>query len=125
MEFQELLINFRRMDFNTLNEAKDFLVESIVMQHKATEQGDSKTANNYSKKIIAVTEYIKDIYGLEETKDLLDHHNEKVRVWIAKSLLPIYEEISILVLKEIGEKNIPHCSFNARIILSEWLNEPL
>jgi hypothetical protein len=114
-----------KLKFETLNKAKTGLIDAITIQYKATLEGDFRTADKYSKKIILITNYIKTNYGLEQIKDLLDNDNDKVRVWASKSLLPIYADIAIKVLEEIGSKDVPHCSFNARIILSEWTGKPL
>ncbi len=112
------------MKFENIELAKKELVEAILNQLKATEEGDHKTGNKNSDIIRAITAYIKENYGLQEMKDLLDHESDKVKVWAAKSLLPIYEEIALNILEKIGSKNIPHCSFDARMILSEWKKEP-
>ena len=113
------------MKFESIEEAKMILITSIIIEAKATEQGDVKTGNKYSDKIRSIISFINKDYKLGNLKDLLDHDNDKVRVWVAQALLPIYEDIALNVLEEISKKNISHCSFNARIISSEWKNEPL
>ncbi|MBQ0736474.1 hypothetical protein [Aquimarina celericrescens] len=113
------------MKFKNVTEAKKKLISAIEKHHEAALAGDHKKGNKNSDIILSTLDFIDKNYGFEEMKDLLDHKNEKVRVWVAKSLLPIYEDIAITILEEIGKKNIPHCSFDARIILSEWKNEPL
>ncbi|MEW7279740.1 hypothetical protein ABW636_14195 [Aquimarina sp. 2201CG1-2-11] len=113
------------MKFKDIREAKLMLINCILMHIRANKQGDVKTVNKNSDKIWKIKNYIEKNYGLEELKALLNHDNDEVLVWIAQFLLPVYEEIAIKVLREIENKNIPHCSFNARVIISEWTGEPL
>ncbi len=113
------------MIFKNINIAREHLVKSILMHHKAAEQGDVKIGNKEMMKTIEITNYIDENYGLEEMKNLLDHENPNVQVWTAKSLLSIYEEIAIRVLEEIVSRDIPFTSFSASVILSEWKGEPL
>lgn len=110
---------------HSITEAKKILVEAILAQLEATKEGNHITANKNSEVILKTIKFIEDEFGLDKMKDLLDHESNKVQVWVAKSLLPIYEDIALAVLEDIGSKDIPHCSLNAKIIISEWKNEPM
>ncbi|MFC5047671.1 hypothetical protein ACFSTE_05945 [Aquimarina hainanensis] len=108
-----------------IEQTKEKLIHSIIMHQKGIEQGNAKIANKYADEMLNYIDIIQKHYDFRELKDLLDHEEFCVRVYIAKTLLPYYELISLKILREIGNKNIPHISFEARIIVSEHTGETL
>ncbi|WP_299260462.1 hypothetical protein [uncultured Aquimarina sp.] len=108
------------MDFKNVKEAKETIIEYIELYSKASSDKDYKIVNKYAKKILLTKDFIEKNYGLETLKDLLDSDNDKILVWIAKFLLPIYEDRSVTVLEKIVTSNIPDSSFSAEMILKEW-----
>ncbi|WP_298545376.1 hypothetical protein [uncultured Aquimarina sp.] len=108
------------MDFRNIKEAKEAIIEYIELYSECSKRGDYKGANKNVKKILSTKDFIEENYGLETLKDLLDSDDDKILVWIAKFLLPIYEEISIAVLEKVIASNIPDSSFSAEMIMKEW-----
>ncbi|MEL6303179.1 MAG: hypothetical protein AAFQ20_00150 [Bacteroidota bacterium] len=113
------------MKHDKIDLAKKELVQLIIKNQEASKDGNYKLVNSTSERIWKLRDNIEKEFGLEVLKDLLEHDNPDVQVSVAHWLLPIYEEVCIMLLRSIGKKKIPHTSFDARLILSEWLDEPL
>ena len=113
------------MHFENINQAKKELVEAILSEYISVLIDDDRVQEIKIKKAYKIQYYIEENFDLKEMKDLLSHDIARVRVWAAKMLLPIYEEIALKVLDDISKSKIPHCSSGARIIYCEWKNEPI
>ncbi|GAB1858739.1 hypothetical protein MHTCC0001_35790 [Flavobacteriaceae bacterium MHTCC 0001] len=108
------------MKFKNIKEAKKDLVEAILKEYIGTLTDNDKLQENSIKKAYKIDNYIKGNFDLKEMKDLLNHDIPKVQIWIANMLLPIYEEAAIKLLDDISKRNIPHCSYNAEMMLFNW-----
>ena len=108
------------MKFKNLEDAKKSLVEAILMEYIATLTDDDKIQEKSIKKAYKINDYIKKNFDLKEMKDLLNHDIPKVQIWVANMLLPIYEDIATKLLDDIRKKEIPHCSYNAEMMMFNW-----
>ncbi|MCK0158970.1 hypothetical protein MWU65_17440 [Cellulophaga sp. F20128] len=108
------------MKFKNIEEAKDSLVEAILCEYIGTLTNNDKLQEKSIKTAFKIDKYIKNNFDLRELKGLLNYDVASVQVWVANMLLPIYEDIALKLLKDIRNKKIPHCSYNAGMIIDYW-----
>ncbi len=108
------------MKFENIQEAKKEFIKIIMLTYDATLKGDDKLQEKYIKKAFVINKYIKNNFDLREMKDLLDYDSPQVQIWIANMLLPVYEEVSLEILKKIAEQKIPFTSYNAEMMIYSW-----
>ena len=108
------------MKFRNIEEAKKNLVEAILMEYVGMLTNDDEIQEKNIKRAYKISDFIKSNFDLKEMKGLLNHEIPKVQIWIANMLLPIYEDISLKLLDDISKKEIPHCSFNAEMMMKNW-----
>jgi len=108
------------MKFKNIEEAKKSLIEVILMEYIGMLTDDDKIQEKNIKIAYKINDFIKNNFDLKDMKDLLNHEIPKVQIWAANMLLPIYEDISLKLLDDISKKEIPHCSFNAEMMIKNW-----
>lgn len=112
------------MKFKNISEAKNSLIESILLQHKAMIEDNDEVQEKNIKRAFQIDKYIKDNFDLKEMKDLLSHEDEGVKSWVANMLLPIYEEICLKILADVYRQKIPFISISARAMFCKWTKVP-
>tara|TARA_R110000868_G_scaffold111595_1_gene301207 strand:+ start:3370 stop:3714 length:345 start_codon:yes stop_codon:yes gene_type:complete len=108
------------MEFENIEAAKAALVNELIIQHKLLLNNDHRAEQKSIKKAFAINNYIKENFDLRDLKDLLDHKEPNIQIWIANLLLPFYEDVSLRILKKISTAQIPECSFHAAMMLEHW-----
>lgn len=108
------------MAIKTTEEALRIFIKSVNEHTKATENGEYKIVNKNYRLITDAIKYLYRNGELYKLHDLLDDQSLSVKVWAASYLLKDFETEALEILKTASNANIPHVSFNARIIIEEW-----
>jgi hypothetical protein len=105
---------------NNIDSAIDIIIDSANKHAIASEMGDYKTANKNFDLIQKAVIYLRNNNGINKLEELLYHENVSVQLAAASYLLIHDEKKAIAVLENIVKQNIPHKSFDAEMVLSEW-----
>ena len=106
-------------DIKDIKTALAVFEKAAINHADSTEKGDYNAGNKFYKEITKAAEYIKNEKSVNNLKKFLSHESIGVRMWAAYYLLPIAEEESERVLKDIVNSSGIH-SLTADTTLSEW-----
>lgn len=84
------------------------------------EKHEFKKGNKHADAVLEAVNFLKSIDSLSHLEHFLDSNNRGVKGWAAAYLLTLNNPKAIEVLENTIALNIPHYSFNAKILLSEW-----
>ncbi|QEE48495.1 hypothetical protein FUA48_02570 [Flavobacterium alkalisoli] len=84
------------------------------------ERYEFKKGNIHADAVMEAVNFLKSIDGLSHLEQFLDSDSMGIKGWAAAYLLTLNNQKAIDVLENTIALNIPHYSFNAKILLSEW-----
>ena len=105
----------------SVEQALSLFEKYAIIRGNALNEGNSRIANKCYDKLRKITTYLKKEKQLSQLSTFYNHHNLHVRSVAAAYLLPIFEEKSIKVLKEIAKLHV-FGSFDAEMTIKEWKN---
>ncbi len=104
----------------SIDEAINTVIDSSKIHAQATKTGKYKIANKNYYLINTAIAYLKENNGLGSLRELLTSDEVSVKVWVASYLIKDGDQQAISVLEEIVSLSIPHQSFAAELLLSDW-----
>lgn len=105
-----------------LDIATKIIEDSAKLHAHASLNGDYKAANKHYDRISEAIAFLRANDGLKKLYELLFREDVNVKLAAASYLLSHDEKIAIPILEGIAESEIPHSSFSAKMVLSEWEN---
>lgn len=105
-----------------IDSAIKIIIDCADNHATASEEGKYRIANKNFDEMQKAYFYLRDNNHLDSLEILLTHPSLNVQVAVASYLL-LYDKLSAKakkILETIAKQEIPHKSFNAKMVLSEW-----
>lgn len=106
------------METMTTEEIKEYFVKYVNLHSNAVDEGCSKKANQYHKKILNLYHLAKEQNCIKEVfEDFLNNSDEAIRLWAAGFCLKLCPTLSEKVLINITKSSDPFRSISAQATL--------
>ena len=109
-----------KIKFINDDDAVNKMIDAAIKHSISSVNGDYKDANMNFDIVQNAVHYLRYINQLDKLRALLYNENVSVRLAAASYFLVHDERIAIEILENIVKQNLPHMSFNAKMVLSEW-----
>ena len=103
-----------------LNSALQQFEKAAELHAYYNERHEFKKGNIHADAILKAVNFLKSIDGLRNLEPFLNSDIMGVKGWAAAYLLTLNNPKAIEILENTAALNVPHYSFNAKILLSEW-----